>query len=109
MDKISYDDTNQLPKDGASDVKGEIETVASQDIASDFPDGGLKAWIVLCGTFSGFFATFGYANSWGVFQAYYQQKVLRDSSPSEIAWIGSIQFTGTFCSVKASESGLVLV
>ncbi|KAJ7879155.1 major facilitator superfamily domain-containing protein [Mycena leptocephala] len=76
----------------------EIETIAilSQDTDDSFPDGGLKAWIVLCGTVSGFFATFGYVNSWGVFQAYYKQKLLQHSTPSEISWIGSIQHATIF-------------
>ncbi|KAF9462765.1 MFS general substrate transporter [Collybia nuda] len=46
----------------------------------------------MCNTFS----TFGFVNSWGVFQAYYQENTLRDSSPSNIAWIGSIQFSLIF-------------
>ncbi|KAJ7208531.1 major facilitator superfamily domain-containing protein [Mycena pura] len=95
--KILCKNTNQLPRDSASDVKGEeVETTAALVIADDFPDGGLQAWIVLCGTVSGFFATLGYVNSWGVFQAYYQQKLLRHSTPSEIAWIGSIQHAMIF-------------
>ncbi|KAK7045204.1 MFS general substrate transporter [Favolaschia claudopus] len=71
----------------------ELETVVSL-LAEDteaFPEGGVHAWIVLVGTTSGFFATFGYVNSWGVFQAYYQEKLLHSSTPSEISWIGSIQ------------------
>ncbi|KAJ7926475.1 MFS general substrate transporter [Mycena leptocephala] len=56
--------------DGASDDK--VETTASlpQDDVDDYPEGGLKAWIVLCGTVSGFFATFGYVNSWGQTQSF---------------------------------------
>ena len=59
----------------------------------------------MCDTFS----TFGYVNAWGVFQAYYEETLLKDSSPSNMrvmfhhchsncwhdilcrAWIGSIQ------------------
>ncbi|KAJ7143953.1 MFS general substrate transporter, partial [Mycena epipterygia] len=57
----------------------------------EFPDGGLKAWAVVFGAFWVWFSTEGYITSWGVFQVYYQQVILRHSSPSEIAWIGSIQ------------------
>ncbi|TFK36466.1 MFS general substrate transporter [Crucibulum laeve] len=46
----------------------------------------------MCNTFS----TFGYVNSWGIFQGYYQQTILADSSPSSIAWIGSIQYSLIF-------------
>ncbi|KAF8828276.1 hypothetical protein HHX47_DHR4001070 [Lentinula edodes] len=33
----------------------------------------------------------GYMSTWGVFQAHYEQSLLKDISPSSIAWIGSIQ------------------
>lgn len=42
------------------------------------------------------FTTFGYVNSWGVFQSYYQTNVLKDIPPSDIAWIGSIQYSLVF-------------
>jgi len=48
------------------------------------------------GAFIGNIATFGYINSWGEFQAYYQQNLLSDQSPSTIAWIGSIQYALVF-------------
>ncbi|KAA8650880.1 uncharacterized protein ATNIH1004_003569 [Aspergillus tanneri] len=63
------------------------------------PDGGWKAWLsVLCGHFL-FMNTWGFINSFGVFQTYYT--TLLDKSPSDISWIGSIQvflsfFVGAF-------------
>lgn len=33
----------------------------------------------------------GIVNTYGVFQTYYQTELLRDQTPSNIAWIGSIQ------------------
>ncbi|KAJ7493761.1 MFS general substrate transporter [Mycena latifolia] len=59
--------------------------------SDDFPDGGFRAWAVVFGAFWTFFSTFGYLGSWGIFQVYYQQAILPHSTPSEIAWIGSIQ------------------
>ncbi|KAJ7734808.1 MFS general substrate transporter [Mycena metata] len=79
MDKVA----NSM--DSASTEK--IEQVQGEEV---FPEGG-KGWIVLASTVAGFFATFGYVNSWGVFQAYYQQKLLHNSTPSQISWIGSVQ------------------
>ncbi|KAJ6540992.1 major facilitator superfamily domain-containing protein [Mycena vulgaris] len=95
-----YGEPDCLPRASlqVSDAKVDVaETVPIliQD-PEDFPDGGLKALIVLCGTVAGFFATFGYVNSWGVFQAYYQQKFLHHSTPSQISWIGSIQHAMIF-------------
>ncbi|KAG7441150.1 MFS general substrate transporter [Guyanagaster necrorhizus] len=62
----------------------------------DYPDGGLRAWLIVAGSMCNNFTTFGYVNSWGVFQSYYQTNVLRDTPPSDIAWIGSIQYSLVF-------------
>ncbi|GJE91219.1 MFS general substrate transporter [Phanerochaete sordida] len=62
----------------------------------DIPDGGLRAWIVVAGAFCLSFATFGYVVSWGAFQEYYQTTALSSRSPSDIAWIGSLQYSLIF-------------
>ncbi|KAG2032204.1 MFS general substrate transporter [Suillus americanus] len=59
---------------------------------SGAPDGGLTAWLVVVAVNLVLFSTFGIANTWGVFQAYYKENILRHSSPSNIAWIGSAQY-----------------
>ncbi|KAG2135292.1 MFS general substrate transporter [Suillus clintonianus] len=56
------------------------------------PDGGLTAWLVVVAANLVLFSTFGLCNSWGVFQAYYEENLLRHTSPSAIAWIGSVQY-----------------
>ncbi|KAJ4465649.1 MFS general substrate transporter [Lentinula edodes] len=58
---------------------------------NDSPDDCPRAWIVLFGAVCIAFTTSGYTSTWGVFQAHYEQSVLKDTSPSSIAWIGSIQ------------------
>ncbi|KAG2019622.1 monocarboxylate permease [Coprinopsis cinerea AmutBmut pab1-1] len=58
-----------------------------------YPDGGLRAWMVVIGGTLVTFSTFGFANSWGVFQAYYETTMLPTTSPSAIAWIGSMQYS----------------
>ncbi|KAF8134132.1 major facilitator superfamily domain-containing protein [Mycena galopus ATCC 62051] len=73
-------DAARLSTDASSDDQKETPV----SLGTDHPDGGLKAWIVLFGTATGTFATFGSAASWGVFQAYYKQTVLRDWTPSEM-------------------------
>ncbi|KAF9264599.1 MFS general substrate transporter [Marasmius fiardii PR-910] len=55
------------------------------------PDGGLRAWLVVVGVTCLAFTAFGCTSTWGVFQAYYEETYLKGSSPSKIAWIGSIQ------------------
>ncbi|KAF8147570.1 MFS general substrate transporter [Crassisporium funariophilum] len=73
-----------------------IEEIREGESEEDFPDGGLRAWLIVCGAMCNTFSTFGYVNSWGIFQNYYQQTVLSGSSPSSIAWIGSIQYSLVF-------------
>ncbi|KAI1810609.1 MFS general substrate transporter [Poronia punctata] len=53
------------------------------------PDGGLKAWTQVAMAFLVLFATWGYANSFGAYQAYYTQTLPQE--PSVISWIGGIQ------------------
>lgn len=54
------------------------------------PDGGARAWLVALGAAFVFFSGLGFANSFGVFQEYYMTHQLRDKSPDDIAWIGSL-------------------
>ncbi|KDQ61310.1 hypothetical protein JAAARDRAFT_32317 [Jaapia argillacea MUCL 33604] len=60
------------------------------------PDGGTKAWLIVLGSLTMNFSTFGFINAWGTFQAYYEQTLLPGTSPSAIAWIGSIQYSLVF-------------
>ncbi|KAL1411461.1 hypothetical protein Q8F55_002417 [Vanrija albida] len=55
------------------------------------PDGGVQAWMSVAGCFLAVFVQFGLANSFGVFEAYYEQNQLAGYTPSTISWIGGIQ------------------
>lgn len=81
----------------ASTVNKECPVPVTPLIPKDeYPDGGLRAWLVVFGAACSTFSTFGYVNSWGVFQSYYSEELLRDQSPSSIAWIGSMQYALVF-------------
>ncbi|KAH8651177.1 major facilitator superfamily domain-containing protein [Xylariales sp. PMI_506] len=58
---------------------------------SDAPDGGVVAWLVVLGAWCVSFCSFGWLNSVGVFQEYYQNVLLTEYSASTIAWIPSLQ------------------
>ncbi|KIM56189.1 hypothetical protein SCLCIDRAFT_133204 [Scleroderma citrinum Foug A] len=64
--------------------------------AGDPPDGGAKAWSVILGASLTTFSSFGYINTWGLYQDYYERVLLPDSGPSAIAWIGSTQYALMF-------------
>lgn len=75
------------------------------------PDGGLTAWTQAIVGHLVVFNTWGYINSFGVFQTYYVSEL--GFPPSNVSWIGSIQifllfFIGTF-SGRATDYGLFRV
>ncbi|KAL8731976.1 MAG: hypothetical protein Q9166_003108 [cf. Caloplaca sp. 2 TL-2023] len=55
-----------------------------------YPEGGLRAWLVVLGSFSGMLASFGLMNTIGTFQAYVSTHQLANESPSAVGWIFSI-------------------
>ncbi|KAG1734342.1 MFS general substrate transporter [Suillus lakei] len=83
--------------------------VASQQKLSthlgEAPDGGTRAWLVVFARcrigYVLYFGSrgctrFGFLNSWGIFQAYYEENLLLHTPPSTIAWIGSTQYALTY-------------
>ena len=68
----------------------------------DFPEGGLRAWLAVFGSFSAMFVIFGIINSSGALLAYFSSNQLRDNSPEQIAWIFSLElFVVFFCGIYA--------
>ncbi|TFK38657.1 MFS general substrate transporter [Crucibulum laeve] len=55
-----------------------------------YPDGGLRAWITVFGSFIIQFCGFGYTTSFGVYQDYYTRVYITNESSSAISWIGSV-------------------
>ncbi|OKL63022.1 hypothetical protein UA08_02046 [Talaromyces atroroseus] len=71
------------------------------------PDGGIRAWSQVLLAHFVIANTWGYTNSFGMFQTYYTETL--HQSPSDISWIGSVQtflifFIGTF-SGRATDAG----
>ena len=71
--------------------KAELTTPLQETRPDEPPDGGLWAWLTTLGAWCCLFCGFGWVNSIGVFQAYYSQNQLRDSSASDVSWILSVQ------------------
>ena len=80
----------------------EAKTPDEDEIApSPYPEGGLRAWLVVFGSFSGMTASFGVLNMAGTFQAYLSTHQLVNESPSNIGWIFSLYaFLTFFCGVQ---------
>ena len=65
-------------------------TTDSSDDDEDFPEGGLRAWLVVFGSFCAMFMVFGIVNSTGAFQDYFSSNQLRSYSSGQIGWIFSL-------------------
>ncbi|WWC99983.1 hypothetical protein V866_006892 [Kwoniella sp. B9012] len=65
--------------------------IAPPSMMTPPPDGGFAAWATVAGCWMALFVQFGLCNSFGVFQAYYESNLLGHKSPSQIAWIGTLQ------------------
>lgn len=61
-----------------------------------FPDGGFKAWLTVAGGLLAQISSIGFLSAFSVFQSYYGQVTLPNSSASDISWIGSLQIFGCF-------------
>jgi hypothetical protein len=57
---------------------------------TSYPEGGLRAWLVVFGSFCGMLASFGFMNTIGVFQTYLSNNQLKEYNESTIGWIFSV-------------------
>lgn len=55
-----------------------------------YPEGGLRAWLVVLGSFLAMTASFGYMNTIGVYHAYIQGHQLAAYNESTVGWIFSV-------------------
>ncbi|KAJ6028196.1 MFS monocarboxylate transporter [Penicillium herquei] len=62
-----------------------------QKLPPSFPEGGTKGWLAVLACWCVMFNTFGYINAFGIYEAYYEEKFLKNETSSSIAWIGSLQ------------------
>jgi len=71
--------------------KDSLKAVQPAPQPPTFPDGGWRAWSVVAGVWIVQFSTFGYTNSFGIYNAYYTSTYLTKFDSSAISWIGSVQ------------------
>ncbi|KZP00836.1 MFS general substrate transporter [Calocera viscosa TUFC12733] len=74
----------------AASASGSEDSTALQPVHV-IPEGGWKAWSTVAGAWLIMMSTFGYIQSFGVFQALYVEDRLSNYSASTIAWIGGAQ------------------
>lgn len=67
----------------------------------EYPEGGLRAWLVVFGSFCGMTAGFGYMNTIGIFHAYLGSHQLAQYGEQAIGWVFSVYvFLSFFCGVQ---------
>ena len=66
-----------------------------------YPEGGLRAWLVVLGSFSGMVVGFGLLNTVGTLEAYLSKHQLARYDPSSRGWVFSIFiFLSFFCGLQ---------
>lgn len=86
--------------DDSKEALGDPASVKTEEEVT-YPEGGLRAWLVVFGSFSGMLAAFGMMNTIGAFQAYLSTHQLRDYSQGTIGWIFSLYvFLAFFCGIQ---------
>ncbi|GIJ87051.1 hypothetical protein Asppvi_005953 [Aspergillus pseudoviridinutans] len=74
----------------------DLQSLDAASLELDFPDGGCKAWLTVAGGMLAQISSIGFLSAFSVFQSYYSQVTLPNSSASDISWIGSLQIFGCF-------------
>lgn len=98
--ELSRDTDSGNLADSAAPAAVETGLTRSPIDPSDYPEGGLRAWSVILGAWSGLVACFGLMNSIGAFQAYTSSVPLARYSEGDVGWIFSVYvFLAFFCGV----------
>jgi hypothetical protein len=84
------------PLENAGGPESDESNVTGYDDKDDFPEGGLKGWTVVLGSFCGSFSVFGIINSTAILLEYFSAHQLKEYSPSQIGWIFGLSLFLTF-------------
>ena len=90
-------DANVFPLTDSSDLDENV----NQPRETVYPEGGLRAYSVVFGSFCGMLAAFGLMNTIGVYQTYISTHQLSSYSDSAVGWIfGLYLFLAFFCGIQ---------
>lgn len=75
-------------------------TSSKDETGDKYPEGSLKGWLCVFGSFIGLLASLGLVNSLGSFQAYLETHQLQEYDPGKVGWIFSVYtFLTFFCGI----------
>lgn len=99
-EKSSHPQPKNVESVDEESANGRGSDSSEDEEEDDFPEGGLRAWLVVFGSFCAMFMVFGIVNSTAAFQDYLASNQLRDFSSGEIGWIFSVNlFLVFFCGI----------
>lgn len=121
-DKLRVHDTKNEQQSSEQDPESNISVTSKPETSvpvpiiatfdpHSFPEGGAQAWLTVAGAAAFLFVSFGWINSIGIFQEYYQDNLLKDYTPSQIAWIPSLMrmllplFSSSNC-IEATDANI---
>ena len=101
---VKTDEEGQNRPDPAQKTKTEsvrqTEAPEYADSDNDFPEGGLRAWLVVLGSWLASFGALGISNTMATIHAYVSENQLADYSEGTIGWIFSLyMFLAFFCGI----------
>lgn len=75
--------------------------VSTDAHGNTYPEGGVRAWLVVFGSFAGLFIVLGIMNTLGTYQAWFSKNQLKDYNAGQIGWIfGIYAFLSFFCGIQ---------
>lgn len=71
------------------EAKENVDRSLQQEVPADnsYPEGGLRAWLVVLGAWCAMIPSMGFLNSLGILHAWTSAHQLKDYSESSIGWI----------------------
>ncbi|OJD29981.1 uncharacterized protein BKCO1_680003 [Diplodia corticola] len=91
---LIFMDSGEMKKDVENAAGVTVVVTAIPDPADPPPsEDNVRAWLTVLGSALVYFASFGFTNSFGFFQDYYQTDYLPEQPPSTIAFIGTLQIS----------------
>ena len=92
MASEAFPRSTKAVENGTADDANLMEMESSPTLPEPTPDGGVAAWVQVTCSWLIFFNVLGILNTYGQFQTIYETDILKYESPSNISWIGSVQF-----------------
>lgn len=92
--------SNKAEDQGTNNLEKNTTQVSSASYEESFPEGGMRAWLVVLGAWFALMSAMGLMNTIAIFQAYTLSHQLKGQSEGTVGWIFSLyNFLAFFCGV----------